>query len=240
MSQAVFHRVVSASVAPYASAGRFAQGFARGKLRGDPAFAHLLEQGLLGDAKKVLDLGCGQGLLASLLIAAAQRFGEADWPAGWAPPPRGARVHGIELMPRDVQRAQAALGDRADFVLGDIALTEFPASDVVVILDVLHYLPYDAQQQVLDRVRTALAPSGRLLLRVGDADAGFGFRFSNWVDRVVTRIRGHRLGRLYCRPLGEWIALLRTRGFEVQSRPMSQGTLFANVLLVADLRAPRA
>jgi SAM-dependent methyltransferase len=240
MSQAVFRQIVAASVAPYAGAGRFAQGFARGKLLGDPAFVHLLQQGLLGDAKRVLDLGCGQGLLASLLLACGQRFASADWPADWPKPATAARVHGIELMPRDVERAKTALGLQADFELGDIALTEFPASDVVVILDVLHYLPYEAQQQVLDRVRTALAPSGRLLLRVGDADGGFGFRFSNWVDQVVTRIRGHRLGSLYCRPLAEWISLLRIRGFEVQSRPMSQGTLFANVLLIADLRAPRS
>ncbi len=81
----------------------------------------------------------------------------------------------------------------AEFVLGDIARTPFPRPDIVVILDVLHYLPFEEQKDVLHRLHLALQPHGRLLLRIGDADGGFGFRFSNWVDRVVTRCRGHRL-----------------------------------------------
>jgi hypothetical protein len=35
--------------------------------------------------------------------------------------------------------------------------------------------------------------------------------------------------------LAEWKALLERLGFGVQSIPMSEGTPFANVLLVADL-----
>ena len=72
-----------------------------------------------------------------------------------------------------------------------------------------------------------------LLLRIGDADAGLPFRISNWVDHVVTFARGHRLGELYCRPLAVWIAHLEALGFTVEARPMSEGTPFANVMLVA-------
>ena len=79
----------------------------------------------------------------------------------------------------------------------------------------------------------ALAVCGVLLLRVGDAAAGLPFKISNWVDAVVTFVRGHRLSRLYCRPLAEWQARLSSQGFGVDTIPMPAGTPFANILLVA-------
>lgn len=235
MSRVEFKAIVDQASARYKPAGRFAYHFARGKLLGDPAFQHLLEEGLIGSGARVLDLGCGQGLLAALLLASGAHSQAKRWPADWARPPLEPKFTGIELMPADVERARRALGSDAEFVLGDIAQTPFPPSDIVVILDVLHYLPFEEQKDVLHRLHLALQPHGRLLLRIGDADGGFGFRFSNWVDRVVTRFRGHRLGRLYCRSLTDWIGLLRDSGFDVKVRPMSQGTLFSNVLLIADL-----
>lgn len=225
---------------PYRAAGRFAWHFARGKLGGDPAFEYLLRTGRIPAGARVLDLGSGQGLLAALLRASDRAAQAGGWPSGWAPAPRGARVHGIELMPADVERARAALGQDAAFVCGDIRTAEFPASDVVVILDVLHYMPRDDQERVLEKVRAALAPRGVLLLRVGDAGGGLPFRISNWVDSVVTFVRGHGLVQLHCRPLQEWIAVLEGMGFQVRPVPLSQGTPFANVLLDATLEGAPA
>jgi hypothetical protein len=45
---------------------------------------------------------------------------------------------------------------------------------------------------------------------------------------------GHRAPPTWGRPLAEWQSLLQAIGFAVQARPMSQGTPFANVLLIAD------
>lgn len=225
------------ATAPYRPLGKFAWHFARGKLGGDPAFAGLLQRGLIPARARVLDIGCGQGLLAALLGSlTGDSPAERAWPAGWAQPPSGVQVHGIELMPRDVERAQQALGhlgERARFTLGNMCTTEFTPADVVVILDVLHYVDYAAQDDVLRRVREALAPGGALLLRVGDAAAGLPFKISNWVDTVVFFLRGHSSSRLYCRPLGDWQALLQKLGFAVDTVPMHAGTPFANILLVA-------
>ncbi len=230
------------ATAPYRPLGPFPWHFARGKLSGDPAFAGLLQRGLIPAHARLLDIGCGQGLLASLLGSlTGQSAAERAWPAHWATAPQGVQVHGIELMPRDVERARTALahlGERVRFTLGNMCTADFGQADVAVILDVLHYVDYAAQEDVLRRVRAALAPGGTLLLRVGDASAGLPFRISNWVDAVVTFVRGHRLTRLYCRPLGEWQALLVQLGFRVESIPMHQGTPFANILLVARLSPP--
>ncbi|RYF39735.1 MAG: class I SAM-dependent methyltransferase [Comamonadaceae bacterium] len=230
--------LIDRAAAPYRAAGRYAWHFARGKLGGDPAFAALLARGLLSGRGRVLDIGCGQGLLTAWLLAASEEAGQGRWPSGWPAAPQPAHVHGIELMQHDVDRAEQALrpavqAGRASFEAADMCAASFGQVDAVVILDVLHYVPVAAQDEVLRRVRDALAPGGVLLLRVGDASAGLPFRISNWVDFLVTTLRGHRLTRLHCRPLEEWRRVLASLGFTVQAQPMSEGTPFANVLLVA-------
>ena len=240
MTAPPWRALVDVASSPYRRAGHFAWRFARGKLALDPAFKHLLSQGLITPRARVLDIGCGQGLLASLLQAADQLARSGHWPASWPPAPSGASVTGIDLMPKDIERARAALGKAATFVCGDMRHTDFPACDTTVILDVLHYITLPEQDAVLARVRAALAPGGLLLLRVGDAQQRRGFMVSQWVDRVVTFVRGHRVVPQYGRPLTQWIATLRSLGFEVESRPMSQGTPFANVLLVSRVVAPPA
>lgn len=226
-------RLVDAASAPYRAAGRFAWHFARAKLCLDPVFRHLLREGLIAPRARVLDIGCGQGLLASLLRAAGTLDAQSRWPLDWAAAPSGARVVGIELMPRDVARARTALRDTAEFVCGDMRTLPFPESDAVVLLDVLHYISAAEQRDVLVKAKGALAPGGTLLLRVGDAAAQRRSRLSRGLDAVVAFVRRGQRTPLCDRPLADWIGLLESLGFTVQSRPMGAGTPFANVLLVA-------
>ncbi len=227
--------------APYRQSGRFAWHFARGKLGRDPVFRGLLQRGDIGPRHRVVDIGCGQGLLASLLQACRDTQAQGRWPAAWPAAPEARAYTGIELMPRDVQRAEAAVGTlplAPRFICADMREAPLPDSDLVVILDVLHYVDHAAQQALLARVRQSLGAAGsggRLLLRVGDMGAARGFAVSQWVDRVVTTVRGHRVPPTWGRPVSDWLPLLRGLGFrQVDAVPMSQGTPFANVLLVAD------
>ena len=224
------------AVEPYRQAGKFATHFARGKLTGDPVFREILARGLVAPNTHVLDIGCGQGLLSAWLLAAERMAKNPGWPSGWKAAPYAVTGKGIELMPADVVRAEQALSaheSRFKFEAGDMCSTPFEKAETVVILDVLHYVPYAAQEDVLQRVLDALTPQGLLILRVGDAAGGLGFKVSNWVDHVVTLARGHSLSRLYCKPLADWISQLERLGFRVEAKPMSQGTPFANVLLLA-------
>jgi cyclopropane fatty-acyl-phospholipid synthase-like methyltransferase len=211
----------------------FAYLFARGKLGGDPVYPALLERGLLAGRSRILDLGCGQGLLVAWLRAAARMHDRGIWPHTWPAPPRPTSIRGIELMARDVERAHRALGLDAGIETGDIRDAEFGTVDAVVILDVLHYLAPRAQRDVLRRARAALPAGGLLLLRVSDAGSGLRYRITQWVDTVVMLLRGHWWATLHCRSVAEWQAILREMGFASEALPMSQGTLFANILLIA-------
>jgi SAM-dependent methyltransferase len=238
---AAWRRLHRAATAPYRKAGNFAWHFARGKLGHDPVFRGLVERGLIGeDRHRVVDIGCGQGLFASLLSAMGtmqSRLGQ--WLASWPATPAVTNYTGIELMSRDVVRAESSighLGSAPRFVCADMRTAALPPCDLVVILDVLHCVDFEAQEGVLGRVHAAMQPGGRLLLRVGDAASRRGFAISQWVDRTVTRIRGHRVSPTWGGPLADWTVLLQRHGFSVHSIPMSKGTPFANVLLVADLK----
>jgi SAM-dependent methyltransferase len=221
LTAATFRALASNAAARYPARDRFAFHFAKGKLTGDPVFAHLLEQRLVPAGSRVLDLGCGQGLLAVLLDLGGAR---------------PASFHGIDLRGRDIARARAAMPE-AQWVEGDIRTSPFPPSDVVVILDVLHYIAPDEQRQVLERVRESLRDGGTLLLRVADGDGSLRFRYTLFVDRLVTALRGGHWPTLHTRPLDGWRTLLEGLGFTVRTEPMSQGTPFANVLCVARYKA---
>jgi cyclopropane fatty-acyl-phospholipid synthase-like methyltransferase len=223
--------LVDAASTPYRRAGAFAWHFARGKVRSDPVYLGILKLGLIAPNARVLDLGCGQGLIASTLLAADALCRAGAWPAAWPPAPTCVQVRGVELMSRDVERARRALADRVTIEQQDIRTADYGTADAVVILDVLHYLTLSDQEAVLTRARKALSADGMLVLRVGDAGAGLPFLTSLWVDRIVTFVRGHRTAAMHCRTLTEWTALLERLGFVVVAVPMSTGTPFANVLL---------
>lgn len=227
------HALLDRATQPYRTAGHFAWRFARGKLKGDPAFFGLLEQGLIPDCTRLIDLGCGQGLLASWLLEASALYKSGLWPAHWPAAPKVENIWGLELMPKDIERARTALGNRAQFELGDIRMADLGQADVAIILDVLHYIDYNSQEDVLRRVRAALPTGGTFITRIGDAAGGLPFYFSNWVDHTVFFLRGHRSYKVYCRTLSEWLDVLKRNGFEVTPLPMHKGTPFISVMLIA-------
>jgi len=239
--KALRRRLVALASEPYRAAGRFAYHFAKGKLGADPVFCALLEpcpvRGRFPSPSvsgaRLLDLGCGQGLLAAWLLAARRLYDAGEWPADWVPPPRLAQIRGIDLCRRDLQRARLALGGTVRFEQADMRQAELGQADLVVILDALHYLDRTGQDELLRRVCRALSPEGVLLIRVGDAAAGLGFQASAWVDRAVALCRGKGLPRLHGRALADWIEALTALDLVVETTAMPAGPPFANVMLVA-------
>jgi len=229
-------KLLEAACQPYRAAGSFHYHWARGKLGHDPVFTSLLEQGTLNRGVRVLDLGCGRGLLASWFLAADQLAASGLWPTGFEVP-RDIQFHGVDLDASACAVGNRALqphyGDRVSLASGDMCRADLRGYDVITLLDVLHYIPFAKQDLLLDQIRAALGFSGMLVARVGNAQGGWRFRFSQCVDIAVAYAQGNRIRSLHCRPLSDWTHILEARGFTVTAQLMSDGTPFANALLVA-------
>lgn len=237
MTHAFYRALANDAAERYRPAGRFACHFAYGKLTRDPAFALILRHGLLTRAGRMLDLGCGQGLIAALIEAAGAR--REAWPEDWPLPPSATAYLGIDVHRRDIDRAGRSVDGMARFVCADIRNASFAPADTIVLLDVLHYLDSDAQDDLLRRARDAFEGEGMLLLRVADESPSLRCRFTHAVDRIVMALRRHRFAPLHGRPLTAWIHTLEALDFEVTATPMPPGLPFPNVLLVARYDAHR-
>ncbi|MEN9490502.1 MAG: hypothetical protein RJA63_951 [Pseudomonadota bacterium] len=238
MNPELHTRVLDRATAPYFDTGRFNRYWSRGKLGRDPIFAALLTRGMFHDAARILDLGCGRGLLAAWLYAAEQIADEGTWPTDLPAPPRHVHFRGIELMGAEADCGNHALtifNRDARLAQGDVRDVALGNPDVIAMLDVLHYIDIPAQDALLDRIRAALPPGGLFLTRVGDAAGGLPFRFSQLVDHCMAFAQGHGVARMWCRPLQAWVDALSARGFQVSTLPMSEGTPFANVMIEARL-----
>lgn len=229
--------LIDAASSPYRAAGQYAYHFARAKLRHDPVFFALLRSGRIPDRARVLELGCGQALLASLMLAARSRFEAGLWPADWVAPPSALQWLGIESQRRVATRAHVALADRATILTADLRSIPLPESDVVLLIDVLHYLEQDAQASLLEQAAQSLRGGGLLILRVADIAAGWRFHFSEAADHFGSLLTAQSMPRHYHRRVDEWLHLLDTLGLEPSVEPNAAGKLFANVLVWAKVRA---
>ena len=203
--------------------------FARGKLRRDPVYRAIVCGGLLPSGGSIIDLGCGQGLSLALLADAEALARSGRWPLEWGRAPCFDRRVGIETRTRTAAIARAALNGDAEIVHADIRQVEHMPCRAVLLMDVLHMMPFDAQEQVIGAVAAALEPGGVLLVR--EADAAAGMRFT--MVRAGNRIKALALGRWhqrFCfRSVSGWAECLSRQGLRVECQPMGNRT-FANVL----------
>lgn len=226
--------LVDVAAERYLIAGCTAWEFARGKMRHDPVYLDVLESGRLPSVGTLLDLGCGQGFMFSLIAAARDRFARGAWPASWpAPPPLGVRLYGIELRPRVAERARRVLEGIATIDALDVSAHALPACDGVLLFDVLHLLARERQDRLLADIARALNDGGTLLLREADASRGWKFQAVRFGNRFNALWQGH-FSRPFCfDTAGGWAARLADLGFEVERTTAHDAGPFGNVLLQA-------
>jgi SAM-dependent methyltransferase len=171
--------------------------FARFKLQFDPMFNDLsrmlAEQ---KDIKTIIDLGCGFGVPACWCL---EQYREAE-------------VYGSDPDPERVRVAGFAIGDRGAVTVGwapELPSVPRPA-DVVLLLDMLHYLDEETAAAVLNRSFQALGNKGLLVTRfvLRPAAPSWSWRFED----VRIRLSG---GRAWYCSFEQMTGLMKKAGFAI-------------------------
>lgn len=226
----IWERLTEATAKRYLASSHFDWEFVRAKLRRDPLYRSVFARLESIAPGSVVDLGCGRGIALALLATAEAARAPAMDP--------GPEMIGVEARTAAAATARTALGARARIEVADLAVYEPPPADVVLLLDVLHYLDDTVQRRLIATVARQLRPGGVVLVRETDAAAGARFHVSRSAERLAAMTRGGWRQRFHYRPAAEWAGLLESHGLRVSMQPMSRGTPFSNVLLEA--RTPPA
>ncbi|WP_140909487.1 class I SAM-dependent methyltransferase [Cognatiluteimonas lumbrici] len=169
-------RIAAAFAPPRWHGSRAHYFYARAKLRSDPLYPGVVEA-LRGTTAPLLDLGCGIGLLAHALRA-----------AGLAMPYRGVDNDARKIAAAQRAGTNAGLADAA-FECVDLAAGVPAHRGSVAILDVLQFVPPEAQDAILDAAVAMLVPGAKLVIRTGLDDGSARARTTRRID-ALSRLLG--------------------------------------------------
>lgn len=208
-------QAIRRTVRRYASAPLPDRVYVGMKLRCDPLLRWLA--GMTTSFGRVVDLGSGRGQLGLALM----ELGLAR------------SVVGVDFDERKIELAMRASRGDALFEAGNVTVAPIAVADTLLLIDVLHYLSRADQAALLERAASAVAGSGRLLIRVLDARRARWFWLTRLAEVATTAVGYNRARTLHYWPISEVVRMLESHGLGVERFETSQGTPFCHVLLVA-------
>ena len=181
--------------------------FARFKLRFDPMFDDLPRMlAVRKEIKTIMDIGCGYGIPACWCL---ENF-------------KDARIVALEPDPERVRIASLVLGAQGTVTQGwapDMPSLPNDPADVVLLLDMLHYVDDEIAKTVFRKSFQSLAIGGVLVARFTVMPAGK----TSWswrLENIRIKISGQKA---WYRSSGKMAELLTDAGFSVMLNEVSAG-----------------
>jgi SAM-dependent methyltransferase len=201
----VRYQALARKAGPFTTWATFAWVFAYCKLLLDPMFDELPEfLESCGNFTNALDVGCGYGVSGAALL-------------DWFPQ---AFLYGIDPDPARLRVARQIFATRGTVMTG--AAPSLPADlpekfDVILMLDVIHFLSPAQQEQTLRLLRRKLADGGHLILRsiLPPAEKG------SFAWRAASFRRGITGGYAFHQTADEIEAMIGRLGFHSARRQIS-------------------
>jgi uncharacterized protein len=166
----------------------------------------------------VVDIGCGYGYLSYML--------------GFVSPLRS--ITGIDYDTDKIALANHCISknDKVHFVAADAVEYPYQPADVFILSDVLHYIPYESQEKLLETCISLLNPGGKIIIRDADRDLKKRHKRTKYTEFYSTRFgfNKSRNKELYFFPADSIYMIGRRNNMHVQS--VDNSWLTSNVLFV--------
>ncbi len=163
-----------------------------------------IEQHIPVTAERMVDLGCGYGLV-SLLVASR----------------RNQAILGIEGAASRFAIAQQASRHlrQVTFQCDDIAQMRIPSSAAILLIDVLYLFPDEIQQQILINCGHALIPNGTLLIKDNTTVPRWKYRYTHFEEGVKLALKTYGIAaqtRPNYRTPQSWHQLITQANLEIR------------------------
>ena len=179
-------------------------------------------------AGKVLDVGCGHGLLAMKLALAAP---------------------GRHVLATDHDEQRIALARQAGAGIGNLQFEVSSGSpvtagtfDAILMIDFLHYFSPEAQDDMIAQAFAHLSPGGWLLAREVNQQGGLISKLNQLYEKMATMTGFTQSNtvpakeNLSFKSQSGWEAKFAEHGFKVRSEPCSS-PIFADILYICEKTA---
>jgi 2-polyprenyl-6-hydroxyphenyl methylase/3-demethylubiquinone-9 3-methyltransferase len=195
--------------------------FVRGRLATAPLEALVAR----AEGARLVDVGCGHGVLVALLAAGSP----------------GRHVVGIDPDERKIEWARASVGRLPNVELRACTIEELAAErpgqfDTVLVADVLYLLAAAAWRPFLAAAHTLLRPRGRLALKEAEDDGSWRVKKALFQEQLMVRMlrRTHSSGAVGFAPRATLEAAVRGAGFAIEEVvPLARGYSTPHLLIVA-------
>jgi len=168
----------------------------------------------------ITDIGCGYGYLSYIL--------------SFVSPER--KILGIDYDTDKIDLSKNCISksENVNFVAADAIEYPFEKSDIFILSDVLHYLPDDKQELLLEKCMNLLNHGGKIIIRDADRDQVKRHRSTRYTEFFSTRSGFNKAAnnRLYFFP-GSRIQQISSRnGFKAEIA--NEAKLTSNMLFVLE------
>lgn len=180
--------------------------------------------GHIPPAAKVIDVGCGYGILPNYLALSDPE----------------SYVKGIDIDADRISKANQTTGTRKNIVfeIGDFMRSDLTQFNVVVAIDLMHYFDFDQQDRIIDRVGTALNSGGTFIFRQPDTAPKWRY-YWNYLHEFImvgSNITKTNSQKLYFRSSNITMLVLDKAGFDVSIYPNTSIFPYSDTLFICRKR----
>jgi len=169
---------------------------------------------------KILDVGCGYGILANYL-ALSEPVSD---------------VLGIDIDPLRIQKAQESIKGRTNihFSCSNFMEIDLSGFNVILMIDVMHYFDFEFQDQVIKTIAQQLRPGAKFIFRTPDTKPlwRYYWNFAHESIMVGSSITKTTSSSIFFRASTALATILQSQGFELQIYPNRSIFPYSDTLFV--------